>query len=156
MRNDYEQRVGYFENSILSNLESFRDLPELLPKLEYLKGKTIITVCTGGVGCEKASGFLVKNGFSDVYQLYGGIVTYMEKYPNGYFKGGLYVFDGRLVIGFNLDDTKRQIVGKCANCSKPSENYINCKDDFCHRHFICCVDCVDESNKAYCPMRCRE
>ncbi len=163
MRNDYEQRVGYFENSILSNMGNFRDLPKLLPRLKYLKGKTIVTVCTGGVRCEKASGFLLRNGFSDVYQLYGGIVTYMEKYPNEHFKGGLYVFDKRLVMSFNLNDPGRGIVGKCAKCGKPSENYINCKDDFCHRHFICCINCVDEnneqsssSNKAFCPMGCRE
>ena len=156
MRNDYEQVVGYFENSILSQMENFRELPKLLPKLKHLKGKTIVTVCTGGVRCEKASGFLVKNGFSDVYQLYGGIVTYMEKYPNEDFKGALYVFDNRLVMGFNMSDPKREIVGICASCGKSSENYINCKDDFCHRHFICCNDCVDENNKALCPMGCRD
>ena len=156
MRNDYEQRVGYFENSILSNMENFRDLPKFLPKLAHLKGKNIVTVCTGGVRCEKASSFLLENGFKDVYQLYGGIVTYMEKYPNEHFKGGLYVFDNRLVIGFNMDNPKREIVGKCASCNKPSENYINCKDDFCHRHFIACKDCVDFENKAICPMGCRD
>lgn len=156
IRNDFEQKVGYFENSLLSNMESFRDLPKVLSKLKHLKNKKIVTVCTGGVRCEKASGFLVKNGFKDVYQLYGGIVTYMEKYPNQHFKGALYVFDNRLVMGFNMDDPKREIVGRCATCNKPSENYINCKDDFCHRHFICCKDCVNENNKALCPMGCRE
>ena len=156
MRNDYEQKVGYFENSILSNMENFSDLPKLLPKLKHLKGKTIVTVCTGGVRCEKASGFLVKNGFKDVYQLMGGIVTYMEKYPLEHFKGALYVFDNRLIMGFNMDNPNRVIVGKCATCSKPSENYINCKDDFCHRHFICCSNCVDEKNCAICPMGCRD
>lgn len=156
VRNNYEQTVGYFENSILSNMENFRDLPKFLPKLRHLKSKTVVTVCTGGVRCEKASGFLVKNGFEDVYQLYGGIVTFMEKYPNEHFKGSLYVFDNRLVLGFNMDDPKREIVGRCANCGKPSENYINCSDDFCHRHFICCIDCVDADNKALCPMGCRD
>lgn len=171
MRNDYEQKAGYFENSILSNMKNFRDLPKLLPKLKHLKGKTIVTVCTGGVRCEKASGFLVKNGFKKVYQLYGGIVTYMEKYPLEHFKGSLYVFDNRLVMGFNLDDPKREIVGKCASCGKGSENYINCQDDFCHRHFICCTECIRQDNeslrassskeltpsqnKAFCPMGCR-
>ncbi len=156
MRNDYEQRVGYFENSILSGIENFRDISKLLPKIKHLKGKTIVTVCTGGVRCEKASGFLVKEGFSDVYQLFGGIVTYMEKYPNEDFKGSLYVFDNRLVMGFNMDDQRREIIGRCASCDKPSENYINCSDDFCHRHFICCLDCTDENNKALCPMGCRD
>ena len=155
MRNDFEQVSGYFENSILPGLTQFRDLPKVLPKLAHLKNKTVVTVCTGGVRCEKASGFLVKNGFKEVYQLYGGIVTYMEKYPNQNFLGSLYVFDGRLVMGFNRDDPKRVIVGTCAACGKLSENYINCKDDYCHRHFICCESCLGEDGKRLCPMGCR-
>lgn len=154
MRNDYEQKVGYFANSILSGMKSFKDLPKLLPKLKHLKGKTIITVCTGGVRCEKASGFLVENGFSDVYQLYGGIVTYMEKYPNENFLGSLYVFDNRLVMGFNMDDPKRTVIGICAKCGEKSENYINCLDGFCHRHFICCKQCLDGKEAILCPMGC--
>lgn len=155
MRNDYEQQVGYFANSILSRMESFKDLPKLLPKLKSLKNKTIVTVCTGGVRCEKASGFLVQNGFNDVYQLYGGIVTYMEKYPNEDFKGALYVFDQRIVMGFNMDDKKREVVGICSKCKAPSENYINCQDGFCNRHFICCEKCLDGVKKILCPMGCR-
>lgn len=156
MRNEYEQKTGYFEGSILSNLEQFRDLPKFLPQIKHLKDKTILTVCTGGVRCEKASGFLIKHGFKNVYQLYGGIVTYMEKYPGEDFKGSLYVFDERLIMGFNMDDPKREIVGRCANCNKLSENFINCTDDFCHRHFIACINCVDKKNQMYCPMGCRD
>lgn len=156
MRNDYEQKSGYFTGSILPEMGNFRDLPKVLPKLSHLKNKTIVTVCTGGVRCEKASGFLIKNGFSDVYQLYGGIVTYMKKYPNQDFKGKLYVFDNRLVMGFNTNDPSHEIVGRCANCGKPSENYVNCIDDICHRHFIACSDCVNENNQMYCPMGCRD
>lgn len=156
MRNDYEQNVGYFANSILSGMENFKDLPKLLPKLKHLKGKTIVTVCTGGIRCEKASGFLVENGFCDVYQLYGGIVTYMEKYPNENFLGALYVFDNRLVMGFNMDDLRREVVGRCAKCGEKSENYINCIDGFCHRHFICCKQCLDGKMAILCPMGCRD
>lgn len=152
MRNDYEQQVGAFENSILPGLSNFRDLPKILPKLVHLKNETVVTVCTGGVRCEKASGFLVKHGFSDVYQLYGGIVTYMEKYPNEDFAGALYVFDGRVVMSFG--DEGRKVIGKCAVCKKPSENYINCSDIFCNRHLICCEDCT--VRVSVCPMGCRD
>src|SRR3990167_7691125 len=134
MRNDYEQEVGKFENSVLPGISNFRDLPKILPSLAHLKDETIVTVCTGGVRCEKASGFLVKHGFTDVYQLFGGIVTYMEKYPNEDFEGALYVFDGRVVMSFG--NKGRKIVGKCVVCTKLSENYINCSDIFCNRHFI--------------------
>ncbi|MDO8452518.1 MAG: rhodanese-related sulfurtransferase [bacterium] len=153
MRNDFEQEVGYFENSILPGMRNFRDLPKVLPKLAHLKGKTVITICTGGVRCEKASGFLVKNGFEDVYQLFGGIHSYMEKYPNEDFKGSLYVFDQRIVMGFNREE--REVVGKCASCKTPSENYINCSNDICHKHFIMCEKCV-ASGVPTCPEGCTD
>lgn len=154
MRNNYEQEVGKFDNSVLPGLSNFRDLPKILPELVHLKDQTIVTVCTGGVRCEKASGFLVKHGFSDVYQLFGGIVTYMEKYPNVDFVGSLYVFDGRVVMGFGQDDPKRKIIGKCVVCRKPSEHYINCSDIFCNRHFICCQKCAKKVS--LCPTGCRD
>ncbi|HVX93239.1 MAG TPA: rhodanese-related sulfurtransferase [Candidatus Dojkabacteria bacterium] len=144
MRNDYEHKSGYFKDSILVPIHHFRELPSVLPVLESLKGKTIVTVCTGGVRCEKASGFLIQNGFEDVYQLYGGIVTYMEKYPNQDFLGKLYVFDGRVTMGFNTDSQEHVVVGKCEKCGKSSDNYVNCSDLSCHLHFICCKECKAE------------
>ena len=166
MRNDYEQEVGHFEGSILPGLSNFRDIPKILPKLNHLRDKTIVTVCTGGVRCEKASGFLIKHGFLNVYQLFGGIVTYMEKYPGEDFLGALYVFDGRIVMSFDssggtqiaqdksFGDKGRKVIGRCAVCKKSSENYINCRDIFCNRHFICCVNCA--GRVSMCPMGCRD
>lgn len=118
-----------------------------------MKDKKILTVCTGGVRCEKASGFLVANGFSDVYQLSGGIVSYMEKYPNEHFKGKLYVFDQRVLMGFNTNDPEHEIVGRCEKCDKKSEHYINCDTVGCHRHFILCEKCIDQSGQI-CPNGC--
>ncbi len=153
MRNDYETKVGYFKTSLIAPFENFRDLPKLLPTLANLKGKTIVTVCTGGVRCEKASGFLLQNGFSDVYQLYGGIVSYMEKYPNEDFLGSLYVFDGRVTMGFNMKSKRHQIVGKCKFCKKPAEKYFDCKDIHCSgkRHFVSCDACIKLS-LGYCEI----
>ena len=156
MRNDFEQAVGMFRNSLKSGMGYFRDLPQVLSSLDHLKNKTILTVCTGGVRCEKASGFLVANGFNDVYQLYGGIVTYMETYPGEDFIGSLYVFDNRLVMGFNMDDPNREVLGRCVVCKNPSEHFINCKDGFCHRHFIVCETCLAGQDAILCPMGCRD
>lgn len=158
MRNDYEHKVGYFKNSILPPLRNFRDLPNVLPNLENLKDKTIVTVCTGGVRCEKASGFLVKHGFRDVYQLHNGIVTYMEKYPNEDFLGKLYVFDGRVTMGFNVESDQHIVVGKCEKCGKPSDNYIDCTNIHCrgHRHFVCCEECLRDTKNACCCIDCLE
>ncbi len=157
MRNDYEHKVGYFKGTIFAPFSNFRDLPKVLPALEHLKNKTILTVCTGGVRCEKASGFLVKHGFADVYQLFGGIVTYMEKYPNEDFKGKLYVFDNRVVMGFNTDDPKHEVVGACDKCGVKSDNYVDCNYLHCkgHRHFICCENCLEENGQAYCSDECK-
>ena len=155
MRNAYEHRVGHFENSILPPIENFRDLPKVVEQISHLKNKTVLTVCTGGVRCEKASGFLVTQGFTDVYQLDGGIVSYMEKYPNEDFQGKLYVFDGRVTMGFYTDDTKHKIVGVCDACNEQSENYVNCANPVCHRHFINCEKCLSKNDgKAFCTGGC--
>lgn len=154
MRNDYEQLVGHFDGSILPGMANFRDLPAVLHQIEHLKNKTILTVCTGGVRCEKASGFLVDNGFNNVYQLYGGIVTYMEKYPNQNFKGKLYVFDNRILVGFNTDSPEHQVIGRCEKCDQTSENYINCAYDICHKHYIHCQDCYSDLGLPFCGPSC--
>lgn len=157
MRNDYEYLSGYFEGSLFSNTHNFYDLPKVLPKLAHLKDKTVVTVCTGGVRCEKASGLLVKNGFKEVYQLKDGIQTYMEKYPNKHFKGKLYVFDNRLTLAFNTDDKNHEIVGKCLLCNKPCDSYVNCAYNFCHYHYISCEDCKDKKlNLPFCKEECKE
>ncbi len=154
MRNSYEQQVGQFKNSILPDLGNFRNLPEKIADLEHLRDKKVVTVCTGGVRCEKASGYLIKKGFRDVSQLEGGIVSYIEKFPNQYFKGKLYVFDQRVVMGFETDNPKHEIIGRCDKCKKISENYINCLNDECHRHFICCKECINE-NGVFCGDQCK-
>jgi UPF0176 protein len=154
MRNDYEHKVGHFDNSILPAFENFRDLRKVLPTIDHLKDKTILTVCTGGVRCEKASGFLVHHGFTDVYQLAGGIVSYMEKYPNAEFKGALYVFDNRIVMGINMDSAEHVVVGNCEKCSTPCERYVNCSNLMCHKHFLCCEQCSREDGSAICSEQC--
>ena len=157
MRNDYEYSSGHFEGFIPSGIHNFYDLPDVLPRLAHLKNKTIVTVCTGGIRCEKASGFLVSNGFADVYQLKDGIHTYMEKYPNKHFKGKLYVFDNRLTVGFNTDSPEHEIVGKCMHCGKACDTYANCEYDMCHYHYICCDGCKDaETGFAFSTPECKE
>jgi len=155
MRNDYEHKGGYFEGSILAPIQNFRDLPKVVPTLKKYDDRPIVTVCTGGIRCERASGLLLKYGFKDVYQLKDGIVTYMEKYPNEDFKGKLYVFDNRILMGFDTDSPKHEIVGRCVGCNKPSENYINCSNNNCHRHFILCKNCFNDDGTGTCPRGCR-
>jgi UPF0176 protein len=147
MRNDYEFKVGHFKNSIIPKaFKNFRDIPNILPEIEHLKNKKVITVCTGGIRCEKASGFLMYHGFTDVYQLKDGIVTYMEKYPNENFLGKLYVFDNRLLMGFNTDSPNHQVIGKCDICGVTSENLVDYFDKENKRHHgIVCTDCISKN-----------
>lgn len=156
MRNNYEHQSGAFEGSILPNLDNFRELPKFLPELKKYDDRPIVTVCTGGIRCERASGLLLKHGFHEVYQLKDGIVTYMEKYPNEDFKGKLYVFDSRLVMGFDTDASSHTVIGTCVTCGISSEHYVNCTNDRCHRHFICCESCLHPDGTIFCPQGCRK
>lgn len=152
MRNEYEFRSGHFGGSVPSGMKNFRDLKKVVPKLSHLKDETVVTVCTGGVRCEKASGYLLKKGFKKVYQLKGGIVTYMEKFKNDDFKGKLYVFDNRMTMTYT-PDRERSVVGKCDKCSISTENYINCHYPTCHAHFLCCESCISKGD-VYCGILC--
>ncbi len=153
MRNDYEYAVGRFKDSVNPSLENFRDLPKQLDKVAGLKDKKVVTVCTGGVRCEKASGYLKKNGFKDVYQLDGGMHKYMEKFPGEDFLGTLYTFDNRVTMDFG---GKREIVGECFACNSKTERCENCANPSCNRRLVCCDDCVAKSVKPWCSLSCKD
>lgn len=155
MRNDYEHLVGHFEGSVLPGIKNFRDLEKVVQsELMPYKEETILSVCTGGVRCEKGSAVLKKHGFKNVYQLHGGMATYMEQFPNQFFKGSLYVFDGRVTTTFD-DPDKHVVVGRCALCKEPSERYVNCADDACHNHIIACLNCSEDNGQVFCSRMCR-
>jgi UPF0176 protein len=157
MRNAYEHLAGHFKGSVLPPMENFRDLPKFIDSISHLKNRTVLTVCTGGVRCEKASGYLLSQGFMNVYQLDGGIVSYMEKYPNEDFMGKLYVFDNRIIMGFYTDDPKHEVVGVCSICAKPCERFTNCFDPECHRQVIACAECeLAEGSGFLCKEGCKE
>lgn len=159
MRNVYEHAAGHFTGSILPPLDNFRDLPKIIKGIKHLKDKTVLTVCTGGVRCEKASGYLITQGFTDVWQLDGGIVSYMEQYPNEHFQGKLYVFDNRVMMGFYTDDPQHTVVGTCEGCAETSERFINCDYAWCGRHFILCEACGESQQASKgaktCPSGCK-
>lgn len=153
MRNDYEYKVGHFAGSINPNLENFRDLAKATPELDALKEKKVLTVCTYGVRCEKASGYLKKKGFKDVYQLDGGIGTYMKAFPGEDFLGSLFVFDNRMLERFTDDYT---VVGLCESCAQKSEQYSNCALPECHKKIIVCIECLSTKGDQFCSAACKE
>lgn len=153
MRNSYEFESGHFENSIDPGMDASRELPEKLEKLNIIKDKTIVTTCTGGIRCEKMSAYLLHAGFKDVYQLDGGMHTYMEKYPSGHFEGTLFTFDDRLVMNFGGD---RKIIGKCKRCDDKTEKYQNCANAVCNMLFLICDDCMSSEGPGFCSEKCEK
>jgi len=151
MRNNYEFASGHFKNAVEPGISSSRHLPLVVDKLASLKEKKVVTVCTGGVRCEKMAAYLLHKGFKDVQQLDGGIHSYMEKYPGKDFLGTLYTFDQRLTMDFGGE---REVIGKCRRCGAASEAYADCAEQSCHLHFIACVDCRDENGDVYCSEAC--
>jgi len=152
MRNEYEYDSGHFKNSIHPGLNNSRDLPMVLPKLENIKKKKVVTVCTGGVRCEPMSAYLLGKGFTDIYQLDGGIHAYMQKFPGKDFKGTLYTFDQRTTMHFGGE---REIVGTCMKCKGKTEEYVDCANLLCHLQFMVCGECKT-GQVTYCNAECSE
>lgn len=152
MRNEYEARVGRFKNALTFDVENFRELPEQIARINYLKDKKVVAYCTGGVRCEKGSALLRQSGFENVYQLHGGIDQYAKKYPKGYFEGKMYVFDSRVAVSFDQSED-RKIVAQCYHCGHPNDDYINCANASCNKRLIMCLSCQEKFQRS-CSQDC--
>lgn len=95
----------------------------------------------------------MSQGFEDVYQLQDGIHSYMEKYPEGMFKGALYTFDQRVTMDFGGE---REVVGLCRLCKEKTEEYVNCRNSECHLHFLACLPCQEKEGVPACSPACAE
>jgi UPF0176 protein len=153
MRNHYEYEVGHFKNAIEIPSDTFRaQLPMAVSMLEENKDKNIIMYCTGGIRCEKASAYMLLNGFKNVYHLEGGIIQYANKVKNenlpNKFLGKNFVFDGRL--GEKIGE---EVISHCHQCGSPCDTHTNCANEACHLLFIQCADCA-EKYKGCCSEEC--
>jgi len=154
MRNHYEYEVGHFENAIAIPSDTFREqLPMAATILEDKKDKNIIMYCTGGIRCEKASAYMLLNGFKNVYHLEGGIIQYANKVkeenlPNK-FLGKNFVFDGRL--GEKIGN---EIISHCHQCGAPCDTHTNCANEGCHLLFIQCESCAKKYDGC-CSVECQ-
>ena len=115
-RKPFEYDVGTFKNSINPNIQNFRDFPKYLKKID--KAKPVAMFCTGGIRCEKASIFLKRKGFKNVFQLKGGILNYLNKIEkkDSLWKGECFVFDNRVSLKHKL---KQGTYSVCSGCRKP-------------------------------------
>lgn len=136
-RNDYEYELGHFRNAIKPDIKSFRELPQWVrDNKEMLEGKKVLTYCTGGIRCEKFSGWLVREGFEDVGQLHGGIATYGKdpEVQGELWDGQMYVFDERISVPINQKE--HVIVGRDYFTGEPCERYINCANPECNKQIL--------------------
>jgi len=151
-RNNYESAIGTFEGAVTPDIENFRDFPEYIDKnADTFKNKEVLMFCTGGIRCERATALLKKKNIAkEVYQIKGGIHRYAEKYPDGYFRGKNYVFDGRIAVKINDD-----VLGTCYICKIQCDEYTNCVNVQCNLQFIACKSCFKEF-KNTCSKDCLE
>lgn len=140
-RNALEAGIGRFRDAIVPAAETTRDFVGLLDSgaYDHLKGRPVVTYCTGGVRCEVLSSLMANRGFGEVYQLEGGIVRYGERFgDDGLWEGSLYVFDGRGSVDFS---DHAAVIGRCARCDAPANRTANCPDASCRAQFVACESC---------------
>jgi len=152
-RNWYESKIGKFKNAITPQITHFREWPKVVESLNEYKEKTVITYCTGGIRCEKASAYLREQGFKDVFQIDGGILNYIQQFPDTYWEGGMFVFDDRKVIDPNTKE-ELKYTANCHFCNKPTSYHINCHNQDCDKIIVCCHDCKVK-NEYCCSSECR-
>lgn len=153
MRSNYEHSVGRFKDAITFDMENLRELPDHIQEIEHLKRKKIITYCTGGIKCEKASAYLLSQGFENVYQLHGGIIKYGIEEGGEDFEGKCYVFDNRVVVDVN--QVNPSMVSACHVCGTPCDRMVNCANPECNEHVPICEKCGWEMAGA-CSITCKE
>jgi len=163
VRNTYEYDVGHFRGAIRPEVETFRDTPQWVrDNKELFEGKRVLTYCTGGIRCEKFSGWLKREGIGEeVGQLHGGIATY-SKDPiakGQLWDGQMYVFDERITVPIN--QVEHVVVGKDYYDGNPCERYVKCANPECNKHILaseeneakhlggCSIECAKHERNRY-------
>ncbi|MDA1196904.1 MAG: rhodanese-related sulfurtransferase [Nanoarchaeota archaeon] len=152
-RNDYEAEIGKFKNAVILPIKTFREFPEAVNNIKNLKEKKIITYCTGGIRCEKASAYMKSTGFKNVQQLHGGIIKYGKECSTAHWEGKCFVFDNRGAVEI---DPKKQTepITQCATCHIPIDKYYNCANVACDKRFIACNACLHQQENC-CSKNCK-
>ena len=156
MRNHYESEIGHFEGANLPDVDTFREsLPIINKKYsKHKRDKKILMYCTGGIRCEKASAYLMQNGYEKVYQLEGGIIEYTRQVKSqdiqNKFIGKNFVFDNR-----RSERISQKIISKCHQCGSKCDDHVNCNNEACHLLFIQCEKCREEFNGC-CSIECKD
>ncbi|KAG7237144.1 hypothetical protein INR49_032760 [Caranx melampygus] len=147
-RNFYESKIGQFTQCLAPNIRKFSYFPDYVDQnLELFRDKRVLMYCTGGIRCERGSAYLrSKDVCKEVYQLKGGIHKYLERFPEGFYRGKLFVFDERYTISSNSD-----VISDCRYCGRPWDQYQLCSTQFCCQLVLSCPDCRRDRLTACCP-----
>ncbi|XP_028272852.1 thiosulfate sulfurtransferase/rhodanese-like domain-containing protein 2 isoform X2 [Parambassis ranga] len=147
-RNFYESKIGQFTRCLAPNIRKFSYFPDYVDQnLELFRDKKVLMYCTGGIRCERGSAYLrSKDVCKEVYQLKGGIHKYLERFPEGFYRGKLFVFDERYTISSNND-----IISDCRYCGSPWDHYELCSTNFCCQLVLSCPSCRQGGHTACCP-----
>lgn len=141
-RNKWEAEIGRFKDAVVPDVRTSHDFVRELDSgtYDHLKDKPVVTYCTGGIRCEVLTSLMIKRGFSEVYQLKGGIVRYGEAFgDSGLWEGSLYIFDKRKAVSFTPDAT---VIGRCSQCGEPSSWMENCSALECRNQMVVCEGCA--------------
>jgi UPF0176 protein len=152
-RNAFEAKIGKFKNAIVPEVRATRDLVGELDsgKFDHLKDRPVVTYCTGGVRCEVLSSVMKNRGFSDVYQIDGGILRYGEEFADeGLWEGSLYLFDGRMNHEFS---DRAKTLGRCEGCDAPTSVFHNCANLACRKLILLCAACKSDNVNTNCSPR---
>ena len=149
-RNTYETSIGKFKGAIDPKLAKFSDFPKYVETSGLDKNKKVLMYCTGGIRCEKAYFSMKERGFKVVYQLDGGILKYLEEFPEKNFEGECFVFDHRVAVDQNLNSSSRYKL--CPHCGNPGEKAISCGR--CEKDGTICEECFKEEARRTCSKNC--
>lgn len=123
-RNEYEIKIGTFKNAVNPHTRHFHQFRQYVEKeLDPKQHKKVAMFCTGGVRCEKASAYMLAQGFETVYQLDGGILKYLETVAQeqSYWQGDCFVFDERIAVDHQLQPCDYDVCEDCGQVIAPDE-----------------------------------
>jgi UPF0176 protein len=150
VRNKYEVAIGKFKNAVDPETAAFGEFSEFVRKFKPAPDRKVLMYCTGGIRCEKAIYEMQQHGVSNVYQLEGGILKYLEQFPNRDFEGECFVFDHRVSVDQNLQPSKTYKL--CPHCGNPGKTQIRCQR--CAADAVVCDQCLTDPAQHTCSKNC--
>lgn len=150
-RNTYETEIGMFEGAIDPLMTNFKEFSSYAASCDVPKEKKVMLYCTGGIRCEKAVAAMKDAGYRDVFQLEGGILSYLKEFPEAKFKGECFVFDHRVAVDGHLKPSTTY--GLCTTCGDPGTLRLSCAH--CKASFVMCTDCQTSGASITCSKNCR-